>query len=256
MSEELTVEVVNKKTGEIVLEGTPEDLLVAASDAAKALERVISLNERPPLMFNGKRYLEFHHWMTIGKFYHATVKTMSSEPVEIDGVKGFKARAEVIDEKTGLVVGGAEAYCFRDEPNWTKKPLFQLASMAQTRAASKALANKFRFVAIVAGYEGTPSEEMTNETTQKQVAMPKAKEVPEARGSDLVGPGVDTVGGSPDKPGTKSKFFARLHAAAREKEVTAEAMKQMMAQLFHKEHSRDLTDPECAKLIKIIENMQ
>lgn len=176
---EMGVEVVNTKTGELMVERaqTPEELLLTARDAAQALERVIKLNEKPPMIFNGKRYLEFHHWQTIGKFYHNAVRTFDAQPVEIGGVAGFKARAEVFDEKTGLVVGGAEAFCLRDEPNWKTKPTFQLASMAQTRAASKALANKFRYVAVVAGYEGTPQEEMTAETvsTQKQVMMPKEK---------------------------------------------------------------------------------
>lgn len=175
------VEVVNARTGELTTETrqTPEDLLLAARDAAQALERVIKLNEKPPLMFNGKRYLEYHHWQTIGKFYHNAVRTFDAQPVDIGGVVGFKARAEVFDEKTGCVVGGAEAYCLRDEPNWKTKPTFQLASMAQTRAASKALGNKFRYVAVVAGYEGTPAEEMTAETVsgQKQVTMPKEKPV-------------------------------------------------------------------------------
>lgn len=248
MNEETAVEVVDRKTGEII-EKTPEDLLLAASEAAKALERVISLNERPPLIMNGRRYLEYHHWMTIGKFYHVTIRTLDAQPCEIDGVKGFHAKAEVIDEKTGIIVGGAEAYCFRDESNWAKKPLFQLASMAQTRAASKALANKFRFVAIVAGYEGTPSEEMTHEPI-KQVSMPKAKEVasgaapPVGAGRD----GEETKGAE-----TKSKFFDQLHRIAREKQVPDPEMKQMMRALFRKDHSIQLTDAECVKLIKALE---
>jgi hypothetical protein len=259
MSEETTVEVVDQKTGEIT-EASPEDLLVAASEAAKALERVIKLNERPPLMFNGKRYLEFHHWQTIGAFYHVTTETYDPEPVEIDGVKGFRAKASALDSRTGLRIGGAEAYCFRDEPNWKTKPLFQLASMAQTRAASKALANKFRFVAIVAGYEGTPSEEMIGET-QRQVAMPKSKSAPagvpekvdlpaapDQRDPEGPGPGVPDTG----KP--QSKYFVMLHAKAREKKVDSEKMRQVIAQMFRRESSKDLVDSEAAILIQMIES--
>lgn len=276
MSEEIVdvdnreITVVDKKTGEIV-EDTPENLLMAASEAAKALERVIELNERPPLMFNGKRYLEVHHWQTIAKFYHSTVSTSDPEFVEIAGIMGFKAKAAVLDEKTGLTVGGAEAFCMRDEANWKSKPIYQLASMAQTRAMSKALSNKFRFVAIVAGYEGTPAEEMNNEAPQRQVNMPKARSgaVPQTESPAPIAPPVQEKAPAPapsPKPGSpapdaggdtksQSKFFIKLHAVAREKKVTAEAMKQMMAQLFHKESSKDLTDAECVKIIKIIEGM-
>lgn len=252
MDESKELEIVDKKTGEITqYPPTPEDLLVAASDAAKALERVIALNERPPIMFNGKRYLEFHHWQTISKFYHVTVRTFDAEVVEVAGVAGFKAKAEAVDEKTGQVVGSAEAYCLRDEPNWKSKPTFQLASMAQTRAASKALSNKFRFVAIVAGYEGTPSEEMTADTatSQRQVSLPKRKEQPIQEAEQTV---ADKVKAATKPP--ESKFFASLHKIAREKNLNGEQMKAAMKVLYGKESSKDLTDSQCADLIKKIES--
>jgi len=40
-------------------------------------------------------------------------------------------------------------------------PLFQLKSMAQTRAQAKVLANIFRYVVVLAGFKATPAEEMT-----------------------------------------------------------------------------------------------
>lgn len=172
------IEIVTKG-GELVTQEapTPQDLLLAARDAARALKSVIDSNDRPPVSFNGKQYLEYPHWQTIGKFYHCSVATEGAEFVEIQGVPGFKARALVIDDHTGIKLGSAEAYCLRDEPNWKNKPMFQLASMAQTRAGAKALANKFRYVAIVAGYEPTPKEEMDGVELKPAVAMPKAKTV-------------------------------------------------------------------------------
>ena len=44
-----------------------------------------------------------------------------------------------------------------DEP----VPLFQLKSMAQTRANAKALKNRFAWIVVLAGYSATPAEEMT-----------------------------------------------------------------------------------------------
>jgi uncharacterized repeat protein (TIGR04076 family) len=75
-------------------------------------------------------------------------------------VIGYLAGCEVVNRE-GQVVSYAEAACMRDEPNWAKKPRFQVRSMAQTRASSKALANVFRWVMVLAGLEGTPAEEMT-----------------------------------------------------------------------------------------------
>ena len=222
----------------------------------------------------GSGIYEFEHWQVCAKFYHCSVRTFDAQPIEIGGIPGFKARAEVFDEKTGIVVGGAEAYCLRDEPNWKTKPTFQLASMAQTRAASKALGNKFRYVAVVAGYEGTPAEEMTAETipTQKQVAMPKERQnfapivetaakvaldmqrpvSPPVERRPLEGrPAPEGMADEYEKP--TSKFFAILHAKSREKGVPDEIMKKMIGTLFRKTSSKELTDSQLVQLIKFVE---
>jgi hypothetical protein len=127
-----------------------------AAMALVAIVKQAGLSRR----FGGEKdHLFYEAWQALGKFYGYTIKTGWAEPVEFDGVKGFKARAEITDE-VGLVIGGAEAYCMRDEPNWKNKPFFQLASMAQTRAGSKAMRNKLAFVVSLAGFEPTPAEEM------------------------------------------------------------------------------------------------
>jgi hypothetical protein len=68
-----------------------------------------------------------------------------------------------------LAYGGREyrAYgvCSSDEPNWRGKPEFQLASMAQTRAAGKVLRLLLGWVVTLAGYEPTPAEEIVDEPT-------------------------------------------------------------------------------------------
>src|SRR5258708_12883175 len=149
------------KNGELITQNmaTPEEVMLAGRDSARALKAVIDSNDRPPVVFNGKQYLEYPHWQVLAKFYHCSVATEGAEFVEIQGIPGFKAKAIVIDENTGIKIGSAEAYCLKDEPNWKNKPMFQLASMAQTRAGAKALANKLRYVAIVARYQPTPQED-------------------------------------------------------------------------------------------------
>lgn len=139
----------------------PEEILCEAQKAAASLKRLISGKERP-LIFRGEQYLEFEDWQTVAKFYGLAARTLEAEPVEIFGVKGAKARAEVVDLKTGEAVGGAVAYCMRDEENWKEKPWFQLASMAQTRAGVKALRNVLAWVVVLAGYRPTPAEELVS----------------------------------------------------------------------------------------------
>jgi len=168
----------------------PEKTLEFASLAAKALQRVVSLKSKP-VIINGEQYLEMEDWELCGQFYGYTVKTGEAVPVEVDGVKGAKAQADLIDIKTGMYLGGAEAYCMRDEEYWNTRskyewqgegsnrkrvkvgdevvPWFQLASMAQTRAGAKAFRNRLSWVVVLAGYRPTPAEEMTESTVSPAV---------------------------------------------------------------------------------------
>lgn len=133
------------------------------TNGLKAVTHLMKILDGKPdkVMINGKRHIEFDDWVLLGQFYGVDVDTSDeAEPVEVFGVKGFKAKASVINIKTGRKVGGATAYCMSNEKNWINKPFFQLASMAQTRAGSKALANILRGFVALKGISGTPAEEM------------------------------------------------------------------------------------------------
>ena len=159
---EMTKELVTVEGSFIELRREPSDVLDDAKKAAKALTAVI--DQKPhKVMIKGKVYLEYEDWQTVAQFYGYTAKTGDAVPIEIDGVFGAKANAELIDFRTGMMAGGAEAYCMANEENWVRKPWFQLASMAQTRAGAKAIRNRMAWVVVLAGYSGTPAEEMIQE---------------------------------------------------------------------------------------------
>jgi len=159
MEEKFAIEQAEEVPEDLRVAKPPEQVLYEAQRAASALQRVVA-GKKKPVIFKGEQYLEFEDWQTVGKFYGLCARTFEATPVEIFGVKGAKARAEVVDLRTGQVVGGAEAYCMRDEENWAAKPWFQLASMAQTRAGAKALRNVLAWVVVLAGYGPTPAEEL------------------------------------------------------------------------------------------------
>ncbi len=169
------IAVVGDVKFDLALARAPKMVLAEAQDAAKALQSVISTRKNA-VKFNGKHYLSFEDWQTCGRFYGVTAKIVSTEPCEMDGVKGFLAKAEAINTQTGQVVSAAESMCMNDEPNWQKKPLFQLRSMAQTRAAAKSLRNCLAWVVVLAGYEPSVAEEMTgDEQETRTIAPPKPK---------------------------------------------------------------------------------
>jgi hypothetical protein len=159
----------------------PEVVLEESKKAASALMQVV--NSKPKkLVFNGKRYLEFEDWALLGRFYAITPRVKHTLFIEMGGARGFEAVSEAIHVPTGKVISSAEAMCLNDEENWGKRakyrwetrngermrikigedqvPLFQLKSMAQTRASAKCLRNVLAPIVVLAGYAPTPAEEM------------------------------------------------------------------------------------------------
>jgi hypothetical protein len=156
---------------QIIANFDPQKQVEQAKVAAQALMSVIQQKTKK-VEFNGEQYLEFEDWQTIAQFYNHTVGIEKTETIEQNGkIIGFVAKATLYHN--GVIVGGAEAACMGDEDNWRLephvnkwgktipgKPLFQLRSMAQTRAMAKALRSRFGFVAVLAGFKPTPAEEM------------------------------------------------------------------------------------------------
>ena len=166
-----------------------ENKLKTENHNALAVVHEVLHNKEKPVIVNGKRHLEFEDWIALGNAFGIAVRTGEAEPVEIFEAKGFKARAEVVRVSDGIIIGGAEAYCLNNERNWRNKDYFQMASMAQTRAGSKALSNQLRgFVSLDKNLNGTPSGEMVGITNaqkngtnrKKRVKKAPAKKVEEA----------------------------------------------------------------------------
>jgi hypothetical protein len=162
---------------EMAIQREPEIVLQEAQRAAKALSEVIASKPKK-VMFNGEQYLEFEDWQTVARFYGLTVKVRESRYVEFGDVRGFEAVADVLNIATEQVISAAESMCLDDEERWRSRPkyegygrnrrivghepvpLFQVRSMAQTRACAKALRNVLSWVVVLAGYRATPAEEM------------------------------------------------------------------------------------------------
>lgn len=147
----------------------PDVILSEAQKAAKALIDVMS-RKKNPVIFRGEQYLECEDWQTIGKFYGLTAQIEWTRPVgenclplgssaSSDAVFGFEAKA-IITAPNGRIISTAHSLCTREEENWANKPLFQLFSMAQTRAISKVHRNVLSWVVVLAGYRPTPAEEL------------------------------------------------------------------------------------------------
>lgn len=180
----------------------PAQQVEYAQKAAKALMTIIEATK--PLTMQGKRYLYFEHWQTVARFFNTTVGIDGTTQTD----KGYIAKAVVYD-KNGVVIGGAEASCMKDEMNWKNKPDFQLRSMAQTRAMAKALRSIYGFVAVLAGVEATPAEEMSEHIVE----------------SKPVGQAQHVVQPTGKQPSEKQKMF--IKKLCTEKQITQTQLKEL-----------------------------
>lgn len=131
----------------------PEVALAGAQKAARALLKIVS--QKRQIIINGKHYLTFEDWQTIGRFYGVTAGVVSTSKTD----NGYAARA-VVYNREGTVISAAESICTRSEHKWKERDEYAIKSMAQTRACAKALRNVLAWVAVLAGFEGTPAEEI------------------------------------------------------------------------------------------------
>lgn len=147
----------------------PDVVLAEAHKAAQALAKVLASKPRK-IILNGKQYLEFEDWILLGQFYGVGIKTEWTRQIEVGDAKGWESAVVAIDKRTGIEVGRAEAMCLDNERNWKGKDSFTIRSMAQTRAGSKALSSGLRWIPVLAGYAGTPAEEMKQTSSSPEPA--------------------------------------------------------------------------------------
>jgi len=103
--------------------------------------------------------------------------------------------------KSGKKMPQKERVVVGEEP----VPLFQLKSMAQTRACAKALRNVLAWVVVLAGYKATPAEEL-NGQTHEEPQRPPFRE-PQKKTSSADQPEPSQVK-DPDSPSTEAQHKA------------------------------------------------
>ncbi len=179
---------------EIRMSRSPETVIAEATLCAKALGRMVE-KTRSFTVISGRKHLHFTAWATLGTMFRVTARVRDTKFLQFDGVKGFECTAEAFHVPSGQVVSVAEAQCTDDEPNWDmrpskngdqKVPLFQLRSMAQTRACAKALRNVLAWVVVLAGYEATPAEEMTGSEQNGHEPPAQATRAPRTSNGDTI----------------------------------------------------------------------
>ncbi len=138
----------------------PKELVESARKMAVELASVIDQCNLY-LMIGAKKYVELEGWTLLGSMLGVFPIPVWTKRIfnSTTGANGWEARVEA-RTRSGELVGAAESMCMDSEKNWAGKDDFTLRSMAQTRAAGKAMRLPLSFVMTLAGYAPTPREEM------------------------------------------------------------------------------------------------
>lgn len=173
------------------LQRKPEAIVAEARLCADALIAAVRRNGWVQ-KFGGRDHLFFEAWAFLAAMYRVTPRTRETRVVQLGDVVGFEATAEAFHVPSGIVIGVADAMCMNDEDNWSSRPvyefdpkqrrkvqtgerqvpLFQLRSMAQTRAQAKALKGPFSWIVAMAGYAPVAAEEMVREGSAETAGAP------------------------------------------------------------------------------------
>jgi len=165
MTQERNLSVRNQS---IIL--SPQDVVTNATLQAKLLMDIVTKTGCFQEI-SGKKYLQVEAWETIGAFNRVHAVTESITPIIQDNeVVGYDAKVNLLNQD-GFVVGCAIMPCYFTENACKGKQGDAkdkaCKSAAQTFATSKAYRMNYSYVAILAGYEPTPAEEMTgSDSTQ------------------------------------------------------------------------------------------
>lgn len=144
---------------------SPSEVVETATVQAKLLMNIVE-QTKCYQEISGKRYLQVEAWETIGAFNRTHAETENIAPiVKDDKTIGYQARVQLW--KDGIVVGGAIMPCYFTENCCKGKEgdakHKACMSAAQTFATSKAYRMNFSYVAILAGFQPLPAEEITDD---------------------------------------------------------------------------------------------
>jgi hypothetical protein len=111
----------------------------------------------------GKQYPKIEWWTSVSASLGLFPRVLYSKRLERDGEIAYEAKVEV--HRNGLIIASGEALCSSNEARWQHADEYAIKSMAITRASGKAYRIPLSFLAVMAGLEVTPAEEMPSEAS-------------------------------------------------------------------------------------------
>lgn len=156
----------------------------AMMDLADTLKQFVG-EQKLFTIIKHKAYVHAEGWQFVYGAMGIVPIIRSVERVETGDDKEYKYKA-VVELKllsNNEIVGAGVAFCSNKEPKKTSFEEYAVASMAQTRAISKAGRLGFGWLMKVAGYQATPAEEVDEDNSggsakkEEPIDMAKVDEV-------------------------------------------------------------------------------
>jgi hypothetical protein len=167
MTDEPGTEIVISGAPALTLFGTddPRGVVEQAAIVARALKEVL-VEQKLTNHIGTRDYVRVEGWTLLGSMIGVFPVEVYTRPIPEDWreremrlPEGYEAKYEA-RTRSGELVGSANARCLRAESKWEGSDDYAIASMAQTRATSKALRTALGFIVVLAGFDATPAEEI------------------------------------------------------------------------------------------------
>lgn len=111
----------------------------------------------------GRNYPKIEWWTSVSASLGLFPRVLFSKRLDREGEIAYEAKVEV--HRNGQIVASGEAMCSNLEDRWRNADEYAIKSMAITRASGKAYRIPLSFLAVMAGLEVTPAEEIPSEST-------------------------------------------------------------------------------------------
>lgn len=110
-----------------------------------------------------KTYPTVSWWTVVGASLGLFARVVYARRLDRDDEIAYESRVEI--HKDGNVIASGEAMCSSKEARWAHADEYAIKSMSSTRSAGKCFRLALSFIAILAGLEATPAEEIPTVTS-------------------------------------------------------------------------------------------
>jgi len=167
-----------------IIPGSYQEKIEAAVKIASIISDIIEKKKLYEII-NNKKYVKCEGWTCAGALVKLYPRIVEVKEIKDDNDYKCIATCELLYLPTAQTITRAEAEASKkqmEEKMQRKVSDFEVRSMAQTRATSKAFRLCLSWVLVLAGYEPTPAEEVDNLSLsktieQKVVEAPVVKQV-------------------------------------------------------------------------------